>query len=318
MDSRLLDRKSQIFFKADPHTVSDYVNQHVGSHRIRLPKSGQPAASLSHRAFGGLDLCRISYGGSVQVTSPALETIYHLQILLQGHCLWRGYGEEHYLTPGELLLINPDDQVDLTYSDECEKFIVKIPSALLERACSENSWRLPSDGIRFAARHNVQQVDGLINLLDLVCDEAESAQQMPMVKEHYTRIIVSKMLALLRNNVIREELAESCPSFERIAEYIEANLKQDISLEQLAQVVHLSPRALHGLFERNVGITAKHYIRNRKLERVRTCLIDPTSKTRNITEVAMDYGFLHLGRFSESYKSTFGELPSDTLRRRGG
>ena len=109
MDISLLNEKSRIFAQADPYAVSDYVNQHVGAHCIRLPRTGRPEASLSHRTFGALDLCRISYGGSVRVTSPALETIYHLQVLLQGHCLWRGHGQEHYFTPGELLLINPEN-----------------------------------------------------------------------------------------------------------------------------------------------------------------------------------------------------------------
>ncbi|WP_300654426.1 AraC family transcriptional regulator [Pseudomonas sp.] len=317
MDSRLLNEKSRIFLNADPYAVSDYVNQHVGAHCIRLPRSGRPEASLSHRTFGSLDLCRISYGGSVRVTSPALETIYHLQVLLQGHCLWRGRGEEHFFTPGELLLINPDDPVDLTYSDDCEKFIVKLPSTLLDRSCAENHWRRPADGIRFDARHDLSELDGFINLLGLVCDEAEGVQQIPQVQEQYTRIIATKLLGLLANNVSREELGESCPSFERIAQYIEDNLKQDIGLEQLAEVVRMSPRSLYALFERHAGTTPKHYIRNKKLEKVHACLSDPTARVRNITEVALDYGFLHLGRFSESYKSAFGELPSDTLRRRG-
>jgi len=129
---RLLNEKSRIFERADPHAVSDYVNQHVGVHCIRLPRTGTPQASLSHCKFGKLDLCQISYGGSVHVTSPALETIYHLQLLQRGHCLWRGRGQEHYFTPGELLLINPDDPVDLTYSDDCEKLIVKLPASFLE------------------------------------------------------------------------------------------------------------------------------------------------------------------------------------------
>jgi AraC-like DNA-binding protein len=316
MDCRLLNEKSRLFANADPYAVSDYVNQHVGSHCIRLPNSGRPAASLSHRSFASLDLCRISYGGSVRVTSPALETIYHLQMLLQGHCLWRGHGQEHYFTPGELLLINPDDPVDLTYSDDCEKFIVKLPSQLIERACSDNHWQRPADGVRFASRHQLQQLEGFTNLLGLVCDEAESEQSLPSVQENYTRIIASKLLGLLGNNVSRAELAESNPSFERLVQFIDDNLKQDISLEQLAQLAHISPRSLYALFDKHLGTTPKHYIRQRKLERVYACLSDPSAKVRNITEVALDYGFLHLGRFSESYKSAFGELPSDTLRRR--
>ncbi len=316
MDRRLLNEKSLVFANADPHAVSDYVNQHVGAHRILLPSSGHPEASLNHRAFGSLDLCQISYGSRVQVTSPALETLYHLQILLRGHCLWRGRGEEHYFTPGELLLINPDDPVDLTYSDDCEKFIVKLPATFLDKACSENQWRHPGEGVRFTPRHHLEQLEGFVSLLSLVCQEAEAEQAMPLVQEHYAKIIASKLLGLPGCNVSREPLTAGCPSFERLVEFIERNLKQDISLEQLAELAHMSPRSLYALFERHAGTTPKHYIRQRKLETIHARLSDPQAAVRNVTEVALDYGFLHLGRFSECYKSTFGELPSDTLRRR--
>lgn len=90
MENCLLSERSMVFERADPYAVSGYVNQNVGSHDIRLPTVGRPEASLNHRKFASLDLCRISYGGSVRVTSPALETIYHLQVLLRGNCLWRG------------------------------------------------------------------------------------------------------------------------------------------------------------------------------------------------------------------------------------
>ncbi|WP_455229680.1 AraC family transcriptional regulator [Geopseudomonas aromaticivorans] len=316
MDRRLLNEKSLVFANADPHAVSDYVNQHVGAHRILLPNSGHPEASLSHRAFGSLDLCQISYGGRVHVTSPALETLYHLQILLRGHCLWRGRGEEHYFTPGELLLINPDDPVDLTYSDDCEKFIVKLPAILLDKACSENQWRHPGEGVRFAPRHRLEELDGFVNLISLVCQEAEAEQTIPQVQEHFAKIIASKLLGLPGSNVNREPLTAGCPSFERLVEFIENNLKQDISLEQLAELAHMSARSLYALFEKHAGTTPKHYIRQRKLETIHARLSDPQAAVRNVTEVALDYGFLHLGRFSECYKSTFGELPSDTLRRR--
>lgn len=313
---RLLNEKSRIFERADPHAVSDYVNQHVGVHCIRLPRTGTPQASLSHCKFGKLDLCQISYGGSVHVTSPALETIYHLQLLQRGHCLWRGRGQEHYFTPGELLLINPDDPVDLTYSDDCEKLIVKLPASFLEQACSENQWRAPSGGIRFSANcHALGEMDGFDSLLGLVCREAGSEQSIPQIQEQYSRIIASKLLCSLASNIQRDPFGDSYPSFGRLTDYIDEHLKQDISVEQLAELANMSLRSLYLLFERKVGTTPKSYIRQRKLEQIHGRLSDPSARVRNITEIAMDYGFMHLGRFSESYKSTFGELPSDTLRR---
>jgi AraC-like DNA-binding protein len=317
MEAHLLSERSMVFAQADPHAVSGYVNQHVGSHCIRLPKVGSPEASLNHRKFSSLDLCHISYGGEVRVTSPALETIYHLQVLLRGHCLWRGHKQEHYFAPGELLLINPDDPVDLTYSDDCEKFILKVPTSLVESVCQEQRWQHPEQGVRFLEnRYRLDQLDGFVNLLGMVCQEAETLDSMPRVQDHYAQIVANKMLGLMRTNVSRASLGSQTATFERIADYIERHLKQDICSEDLARQAQMSLRSLYGLFERNAHTTPKNYIRQKKLERVNACLRDPGSQVRNVTELAMDYGFLHLGRFSENYRNQFGELPSDTLKRR--
>ncbi|CAI8862815.1 XylDLEGF operon transcriptional activator 3 [Pseudomonas chlororaphis] len=317
METHLLSERSRVFAQADPYAVSGYVNQHVGSHCIRLPNAGSPQASLNHRQFASLDLCSLSYGGSVRVTSPALETIYHLQVLLRGHCLWRGHRQEHYFAPGELLLINPDDPVDLTYSDDCEKFIIKVPTRLLESVCQEQRWLYPGQGVRFVGnRYQLDELEGFINLLSVVCREAEAVECIPRVQEHYAQIVASKMLSLMKTNIRRAGLGSSSATFEAIADYIERNLKQDIGCEELAQQAQMSLRSLYALFERNARTTPMRYIRQKKLERIHACLRDPSCNVRNITELAMDFGFLHLGRFSESYRKQFGELPSDTLRRR--
>lgn len=317
MDSRLLSERSRVFDRADPHLVSGYVNQHVGTHNIRMPAAGRPLASLNHRQFADLDLCRISYGGSVRVISQSLETIFHLQILLSGHCLWRGHRQEHYFAPGELLLINPDDPVDLTYSDDCEKFILKMPVSLIESVCEQQRWQHPRDGVRFTEnRYQLPGLDGFVNLLAMVCQEAEADERMLKVEEHYAQIVASKMLTLMKTNVSRENLAGQPAVFERLLDYIERNLKHDIDLDALAIQAGVSLRSLYGLFERHLGVTPKLYVRQRRLERIHACLKDPNCTVRSLTEIAMDHGFLHLGRFSESYRQRFGELPSDTLKRR--
>jgi AraC-like DNA-binding protein len=36
----------------------------------------------------------------------------------------------------------------------------------------------------------------------------------------------------------------------------------------------------------------------------------------NVTAVALEFGFTHLGRFAELYRQTFGILPSTSLKAR--
>ena len=317
MESRLLSERSSVFHRADPYVVSDYVNRHVGQHCIGLSRTTHPQSSLSHRKMAELDLCRISYGGSVRVTSPALETIYHLQILLNGNCLWRGHQREHYLVPGELLLINPDEPVDLTYSEDCEKFILKVPTHLLDSICDEQRWHRPSGGVRFLRNHyRLEELDGFVNLLSMVCHEAEVSDSLPRVQGHYSQIVASKLLTLMSTNVQRESLGAAGASLERILEHIDRHLKLELTAEGLAEQACMSVRSLYALFDRHLGTTPKQYIRQRKLEQVHACLRDASCSVRNVTELAMDYGFLHLGRFSEHYRQRFGELPSETLKRR--
>jgi len=317
MEQLLSNPQSAVFNLADPYEVSGYVNEHLGAHRIQLCRSQAFVSSLLHRKFANLDLCRISYGSDVRVTSPALESFYHLQVLLRGHCLWRNYKQEHYLSAGEMLIINPDDRVDLTGSADCEKFILKIPSTVMESICRDQRWLMPGEGLRFVEScYRMNELDGFFDLLRIVCTEAEASEQMPRIQDNYMQIVATKLLVLLRTNLTRPELNSSITTFEQIADYIKHNLKEDFSSEELARKAHMSPRSLYGLFERSVGLTPNRYIRQKRLERIHACLSDPTCGYRNVTELAMDYGFLHLGRFSEIYRKQFGELPTDTLKRR--
>ncbi|MBA1245422.1 AraC family transcriptional regulator [Pseudomonas japonica] len=310
----LLSERSRVFERADAHAVSDYVNQHVGTHCIRLPPTGRPEASIRHRTFASLDLCRISYGGAVRVTSTALGTSYHLQILLRGHCTSRAGAIEHTYVPGEMLLINPDDPVDLTYSQDCEKFILRLPVSVLERACLGQSRAVPTTGIRFGqARHDLAHHSEFAGLLDLICREAEgyALEGIPVL---YERIVAGKLLGLLANNAWHAPLASPGASvFDTLSEYIDAHVSEEIGLERLLKVAGVSERTLYSLFERKAGVSPREYIRQRKLDCVHQRLQHPA--THSVTQAALDIGFLHLGRFAETYRKRFGELPSHTWKR---
>lgn len=79
--------------------------------------------------------------------------------------------------------------------------------------------------------------------------------------------------------------------------------------------VGVSERALQYAFQTCVGMSPLAYIRRCRLNRVRSALLAADAKSATVTHVAMQYGFLHLGRFAGDYKQMFEESPTTTLAR---
>ena len=314
---QFLNDKSSVFASAHPNAVSEYVNQHIGSHDIRLQSASKTDAALNHRKLGYIDLCRLTYGAQARVVSEGLDDIYHVQFILRGHCRYEMFRDSSSFSAGHVLVINPNEPLDLTYSDDCEKFILKVPASLVTEACLEHSWFKPHEGIKFSSiPYKFSELESLLYLLTVLCQEAEAGIATPQILNHYNRVVASKLMTMLKHNVSLESHTLQSVSFDRLAQFIEENIKRDITVEELAQRAHMSVRSLYMLFEKNAKTTPKNFIRQKKLERVYATLMDPACKVANITSVALDYGFTHLGRFSEFYKATFGKLPSDSLRER--
>ena len=57
------------------------------------------------------------------------------------------------------------------------------------------------------------------------------------------------------------------------------------------------------------------YVLLRRLKEVRRALRDANLDMASVEEVAHRFGFAELSRFAESYRATFGEAPSATLKR---
>jgi AraC-like DNA-binding protein len=61
-------------------------------------------------------------------------------------------------------------------------------------------------------------------------------------------------------------------------------------------------------------MSPSQYILARRLVAVRSELIRSDWQETKVAQIALDYGFSHLGRFAGVYRNQFGELPGETLR----
>lgn len=97
-------------------------------------------------------------------------------------------------------------------------------------------------------------------------------------------------------------------------DFIEDHLHQPITVPDIAEAAGLTSRALQQGFRRHLGCTPMEFVQQRRLEGVRREL-QMREPGIYVKDVALRWGFFHLGRFAAAYKKMFGEAPSDTLGR---
>jgi len=100
---------------------------------------------------------------------------------------------------------------------------------------------------------------------------------------------------------------------ERAESYLRAHAGLPISVSQLSRVVGLSERGLRNAFYVVRGMSPTQSMLHARLLGARRALIE-RDRPVTVTDVAVRFGFFELGRFAATYRRTFGESPSDTLR----
>lgn len=101
-------------------------------------------------------------------------------------------------------------------------------------------------------------------------------------------------------------------------DFIAAHTSQPVHLEDLCRAMNLSRRGVEMVFRDTLGLGPIAYLRHQRLHGARRALREASPAPGNVKKVALDWGFLHLGRFSHAYHQLFGEGPSETMVRHHG
>lgn len=97
--------------------------------------------------------------------------------------------------------------------------------------------------------------------------------------------------------------------------YMLEHIDEPISLQQLSAISGLTPGSLRNAFEAVIGLTPIAYLKRHRLSGVRRDLRRANRKHTRIIDVALDWGFTHMGHFAADYQEMFAERPSQTLAR---
>ena len=99
-------------------------------------------------------------------------------------------------------------------------------------------------------------------------------------------------------------------------DFCEAHAGEPISTEDIAMAVHTGVRSLQRAFRRHLQMTPLSHLLNVRLERAHQDLrrIADGHAGGTVSDVAMRWGFTHLGRFAAQYRKQYGRTPVQTLR----
>jgi AraC family transcriptional regulator len=97
----------------------------------------------------------------------------------------------------------------------------------------------------------------------------------------------------------------------RVLSFIEEQLAEDLSLENIAAVAGVSPSHLNALFRQSMGMAVHQYVIQRRVEFAKTLLL---REELSIGEIALEAGFSHQSHLARHMRRSLG-LPPRALKR---
>ena len=116
-----------------------------------------------------------------------------------------------------------------------------------------------------------------------------------------------------REELVEPEKEQTNQFVRQVKELVEQNIREELSVEDLAGQVHLNADYLNRIFKKETGSTLGNYVTSQKMERAKFLLL----KTDwSIGDVAAAVGYYNYSSFNRSFKKMTGESPQEWRKRR--
>ncbi|WP_342738864.1 AraC family transcriptional regulator [Bradyrhizobium sp. B117] len=316
--------RHRLFETRDPDEARDRVGKVFCAHQLSYAGRGRRLFARQNFAqFGHLALSYLAYGEEMIIDAGEIENCYFVRLIRSGSSEIR-IGKYQFVGNSRIGSVSSAKlPLSMRWSPDCAHLALKIDRRALERHLSdllgsailrpvEFIPELPVDTGRGASYRRL--IEFISNELD--CDDALMAS--PLAVAGLEQMLMTSLLTMQPSNYSAALSARVSPAaprhVHRAEEYIRAHADRPITIGQLAEVAGVHTRTLFEGFQRFRGITPFAMLKAVRLERVHAEL--KTAGTSGcVSDIALKWGFAHLGRFAQLYRRRFGELPSETLRR---
>ncbi|MCW2653338.1 MAG: AraC family transcriptional regulator [Mycobacterium sp.] len=311
---------------ADPFEVTNFFADVYGAtmraSRIgSAPRGGGLALVYSRTDVGTFTIDDVELPGHIVASPDPFNEVICLWAL-GGMVACDCDGIANIATPAELTLLSqPDLPCHTEVRNLHETKVVMNPSMVAGVAAGLPPGQAPLP-IRFSSFAPVHAAaaqrwkDTVTYVKDVVL--ADPIFATPLVLGPVSRLLAAVTLSTFPNTATAgpspHDRKDHHPVLLRRAiEFIESNVAQDIALADIAEAVHVTPRAVQYTFRRHLDTTPLQYLRRLRLHYAHQDLLVAGGRQDTVTAIAARWGFMHIGRFAVLYHQTYRQSPHTTL-----
>jgi AraC-like DNA-binding protein len=322
MQALPLDKRN-IFSSRNIDAVRSHLCGALRPHDVWLTDRDNPLNFSHNQAkLKNVTINAIYYGSEVSIKAPETEEAFIVKLTLQGGgTAWQG-GTAQNFCAGSIYIFNPTRPMTCRLSPDNCQLTLRLPRDIVDQFLKDEMSRNLKDPVEFVDSPFClsKDIPGLKSFLEGICADLSSPNpsfERRQVAHQAEQLLLSMLLTHMPHNYSEiYERASACPApyyIRRVEEYIHAHVREDITLQDMANVADTSIRSLQNGFRKYRDASPLEYLRNYRLDLARKDLSDCWSTGRTVTDVAIDLGFTHLSKFSKFYRERFGDMPSQTL-----
>jgi AraC-like DNA-binding protein len=283
-------------------------------------------ARLFGRQFSRTGIAIIDYGQEVDVEADPMQSFSLIQIPIRGSFELHGAGKSAVVKSNEAHLMGPVTPLRMHWSPDCRLLVLRLDDWTTRRLVAKCRLTVPAIWSErdLGVVLPIDKGPGL-SLFRIVCllrDEAltngsisNQHRFVSSIEDLLVRLLTHSLEAGTQSAADTGVPSSACGLVERAKAFMLANLTHQISTADVAKACRVSTRTLFSGFQRTLHKGPKTWLIEKRLDKVHETLCQEPATAGTVTEIALMWGFNHLGRFSNSYRRRFGESPSQTMRR---
>lgn len=223
--------------------------------------------------------------------------------ITDGHGHFRTQHEEFPVAICDLIIINANvPHAELSQDDNPLKYIVLGVENLEAMTGAEGYFML----------HLHNGWKELMQCLHLMLQESyDSHPGYEEACQHLLQVVLLRLKRQITLSFSDETPSRSSRDCDLIRRYIDNHFKENISLEQLAELAHMNKYYLVHTFKKEFGTSPINYLNSRRIDESRFLLRETNHSLSTITEIL---GFSSLSYFSQCFRRAEGISPGKYRR----